>query len=137
MLEKESIDYLAWIALILSLLSAFFAYQANGQNNQSSKENFKNNLRDKLKSIKYKMFEIGNREYEHREKMFLIESVNDLMMYQQYNEEKKLYLTTIQKSKLSRLQEEVEDNLGLVLSGEDGYHKDAIVSSVNDFLKVV
>jgi hypothetical protein len=31
--------------------------------------------------------------------------------------------------------EEIEDNLGLVLSGEDGYHKDVIVSGVNDFFE--
>lgn len=129
--------YISLFALVVSISSAVFAFQANKQNKQQSKENFKNNLRDKLKTIKYKMFEIENREYEHREMMHLIESINDMMMYQQYSEEKKLYLTTIQKSKLSRLQEEVEDNLGLVLSGEDGYHKNAIVGSVNDFLKVV
>lgn len=129
--------YISLFALVVSILSAVFAFQANKQNKQQSKENFKNNLRDKLKTIKYKMFEIENREYEHREKMHLIESINDMMMYQQYSEEKKLYLTTIQQNKLSSLQEEVEDNLGLVLSSEDGYHKDVIVSSVNDFLKVV
>lgn len=83
------------------------------------------------------MFEIGNKEYEHREKMLLIESINNLMLYKQYSEEKKLYLAYSQQSGLSKLQEEVEDNLGLVLSGEDGYHKDAIVGSVNNFLRDV
>jgi len=82
------------------------------------------------------MFEIENKEYEHREKMLLIES-NDLMLYQQYSEEKKLYLTYSQQSGLSKFQEEVEDNLWLVLSGEDGFHRDVIVSSVNDFLRRV
>ena len=125
------------IALVVSILSAVFAFQANKQNKQQSKENFKNNLRDKLKTIKYKMFEIENKEYEHREKMLLIDSINDMMMYQQYSEEKKLYLTYSQQRGLSKLQEDVEDNLGLVLSGEDGYHKNAIVSSVNDFLRDV
>jgi len=107
-------DYQFWVPIIISILSAIFAFRANMQTKQQAKESFKNNLRDGLKNAKYKILELDEKEYSiHREKMFIIESILDNLMYQAYPEEKKNYLTPAQEAELSTLQSDIEDNLGL------------------------
>jgi len=110
------LNYQFWLPLIISFLSAIFAYKANLYTKQQAKESFKNTLRDGLKNAKYKILELAEKEYEdHQEKMLIIESISDNLMYQAYPDEKKKYLDDIQRKNLSILQEEIEDYLGLIM----------------------
>lgn len=128
--------FLTWAPIIISVLAAFFAYKANSINKELAKENFRNNLVDKLKNAKYMILNIEIKEYLHREKMLLIESINDHLLYQQNYNEKKKYMTTQEMNALSLIQEEIEDYLGVILIGQDiTENKDLAINVIKNYLK--
>lgn len=127
--------FLTWLPLVISISAAYFAYSANAINQESFKNSFREKLVDKLKEAKYMILRLEIREYEHREKMLLIESINDHLLYQQNSKEKDKYMTKSELNKLSLLQENVEDNLAVLLSGTDGEsNRDLAISTIKNYI---
>lgn len=134
-LMENSNMFLTWGPIVISMVAAFFAYKANSINQELAKESFKNSLVDKLKSAKYMILKLDVKEYEHREKMLLIESINDHLLYQQYSKNKDKYMTSEELYKLSLLQENVEDSLAIFLSGTDGEeNRNMAINSIKNYL---
>lgn len=133
----EKSNYIDIAAVIVALGSAAYTFLATKQVKQNAKENFKNNLRDKIKSIKYEIFKIEKNKLEHRELTMFMESIRDLMMYQQYTEEKKLYLSEETNKMLSTLQEDIEDCIGILHVGEDDDTRENTINNINQFLKSI
>jgi hypothetical protein len=129
-------QYQFWLPFVISILSAIFAYRANNYTHRHAKESFKNMLRSGLQNAKYKILELEEREYHnHQEKMLIIESISDNLMYQSYPEEKNNYLNDIQRSNLSNLQEEIETYLGLIMSNTDPKeNKTLAISEIKKYL---
>jgi len=129
-------NYQFWLPLIISFFSAIFAYRANIYTKQQTRDSFKNTLRDGLKNAKYKILELEEREYKnHQEKMLIIESISDNLMYQAYPDEKNNYLNDSQRKDLSKLQEEIEDYLGLIMiNTAPQENKSFAVSAIKNYL---
>ncbi len=122
--------------IAISILAAYYAYKANAINREGFKESFRNNLINKLKEAKYMILKLEIKTYEHREKMLLIESINDHLLYQQNSKEKKKYMSEHEMNKLSLLQEEVEDYIGVILIGQDiAENKDLAINVIKNYLK--
>jgi len=129
-------EYQFWLPFIISIVSAIFAYRANIYTHRQAKESFKNMLRSGLQNAKYKILELEEKEYHsHKEKMLIIESISDNLMYQSYPEGKNNYLDGIQRSSLSNLQEEIETYLGLVMVNTDPKeNKTLAISEIKKYL---
>lgn len=125
------------VSSIFSLISAIYTAKATNQTKQNAKENFRNNLREKINSIKYEIMKIEQNKYNHRETMIFIESIRDKMMYQQYSDEKSLYLNKIQNQLLSNLQEEIEDTIGFLLKTKDENYEEDILNKIKIFLQKI
>ena len=127
---------LTWAPIGVSLIALFFAYKANNINQESAKENFRNILIDKLKNAKYIILRLEVKEYEHQEKMLLVESVSDYLLYQQSTKGKEKYLNKDEQNNLSILQEEVEDYVGLLLLGTDSaVNRNLEINAIKEYLK--
>lgn len=127
---------LTWAPIGVSLIALFFAYKANNINQESAKENFRNILIDKLKNAKYIILRLEVKEYEHQEKMLLVESVSDHLLYQQSTKGKEKYLNKDEQNNLSILQEEVEDYVGLLLLGTDSaVNRNLAINAIKEYLK--
>ncbi|MGH2278573.1 hypothetical protein ACRCD7_05460 [Aliarcobacter sp. ERUVET-7] len=122
---------------VFSLLTAIYTAKATNQTKQNAKENFKNNLREKINSIKYEIMKIEQNKFNHRENMIFIESIRDKMMYQQYEEEKAIYLDKKQNGLLSELQEEIEDMIGFLLKTKDETYEQNILDKINSFMQKI
>ncbi|MFX4209307.1 hypothetical protein ACOL28_03820 [Aliarcobacter butzleri] len=133
----EENNFIDIIAIIVSSASALYTFFATRQVKQNAKESFKNNLRDKIKSIKYEIFKIEKNKLEHREAAIFMESIRDLMIYQQYTEEKKLYLSEEVNKFLSELQEDIEDCIGILLNNDDDEYRDTTINKINQFLEQI
>lgn len=134
-LMEDSNMFLTWGPIVISIIAAFFAYRANSINQDLAKENFRNSLVDKLRNAKYMILKLESKEYVHREKMLLIESINDHLLYQQSSKDKEKYMTKDELNKLSLLQEDVEDNIAVLLCGSDGEaNRDLAINSIKNYL---
>ena len=133
----ESNIFLTLIPIAVSIFSVWFAYRANSINAELAQENFKNSLIDKLKNAKYMILQLEAKNYEHREKMLLIDTIMDHLLYQQNNQQKEKYLTALERDGLSNLQEEVEDNIGIFLSTNSGSedNKNLAINAIKNYLK--
>lgn len=133
----ESSSIIALVSIAVSIISASFAHRANSLNAELAKDNFKNSLIDKLKNAKYMILQLEAKTYEHREKMLLIDTIMDHLLYQQNNQQKEKYLTVLEKNALSNLQEEVEDNIGIFLSSNSGSedNKSLAINAIKNYLK--
>jgi len=130
--------FLTWAPIVISFIALFIAYKSNENSKESAKENFRINLIDKLKNAKYIILKLEFKEYEHREKMLLIESVNDHLLYQQNNKEKNKYMSENEQDKLSVLQESIEDCLAVFLSGTDeDINRNLAISGIKEYLKIL
>jgi len=128
--------FLTWAPIVVSLIAAFFAYRANSINKELAKENFRNILIDKLKNAKYIILKLEVKEYEHQEKMLLVESVSDHLLYQQSSKGKEKYLNKDEQNNLSILQEEIEDYIGLLLLGTDVIvNRNLAINAIKEYLK--
>ncbi|WP_026803612.1 hypothetical protein [Aliarcobacter lanthieri] len=133
----EKNNFIDVIAIIISSASALYTFFATRQVRQNAKESFKNNLRDKIKSIKYEIFKIEKNKLGHRESTIFMESIRDLMIYQQYTEEKKIYLNKEANKFLSELQEDIEDCIGILLINDDDEYRDTTIEKINQFLELI
>ena len=133
----ENNIFLTFFPIVVSIFSALFAYRANSINAGLAQENFKNSLIDKLKNAKYMILQLKTKDYEHREKMLLIDTIMDHLLYQQNNQQKEKYLTALERNSLSNLQEEVEDNIGIFLSSNSGSedNKSLAINAIKNYLK--
>lgn len=127
--------FLTWAPIVISVIAAFFAYRANSINREGFRENFRSRLIEKLKEAKNIILHLEIKEYEHREKMLLIEPIRDHLLYQQNSKEKKKYMSADEMSELSLLQEKIDDNLEILLSGTDGEtNRDLAINYIKNFL---
>jgi hypothetical protein len=133
----ENNIFLTSLPIIVSIFSVWFAYRANSINAELAQENFKNSLIDKLKNAKYMILQLKAKNYDHREKMLLIDTIMDHLLYQQNNQQKEKYLTALERNTLSNLQEEVEDNIGIFLSTNSGSeeNKNLAINAIKNYLK--
>lgn len=134
--SKTFSDYAAvWSPILLSFLSLIVAWFAFKKAGQSSKEIFINSLRDKVKNAKHTILAIANQTYSQDEKMVIIETIQDLLLYQGYTDEKNNHLTPYLRSQLSSIQEEIEDIVGSILIQDNVDNNKALAKSkLNAFL---
>lgn len=135
--EKTFFDYAAvWSPIILSIGSLVVSWFAFKKAGQSSKEIFINSLRDKVKNTKHTILGLINRSYSQDDKMVIVETIQDLLLYQGYIDEKNNHLTPYLRSELSILQEEIEDIVGAILIQDNiDSNKTIAKSKLNAFLK--
>lgn len=134
---KDIYDYLAiWLPILFALASLLVSWLAFKNTNTTSKENFINNLRDKIKSAKYEILTLQEKSYTQNEKMIIVEKLQDSLLYQGYKIEKAKFLDSTAQNEIFLLQEEVEDNLSCILAQTDVLiNKEQAKNSLNDFLK--
>lgn len=134
--EKTIFDYLAiWTPIIIAIGALFVSWLAYKKTEDTIKDNFINNLRDKVKTAKHKIIDLENKPYTQDDKMSVIETIQDLLFYQGYRDEKKKFLSQYLQDELSRLQENIEDNVALILNQKDALlNKNYAKSSLNSFL---
>ena len=127
--------FLTLAPIVISLIAVFFAYKANSLNKEGFRENFRSRLIEKLKEAKNMILQLEVKKYEHREKMLLIESISDYLLYQQNSKEKKKYMSNHEVDELSILQENIEDNLSIIMNGLDGeINRDQAINSIKNYL---
>lgn len=127
--------FLTWAPIVISLIATFFAYNANSLNKEGFRENFRSRLIEKLKEAKTMILRLEVKEYEHREKMLLIESISDHLLYQQNSKEKKKYMSSHEIDELSTLQENIEDNLSIIMSGlDDEVNRNQAINAIKKYL---
>lgn len=134
---KNIYDYLAiWLPILFALISLFVSWLAFKNTNTTSKENFINNLRDKIKSAKHEILTLQEKSYTQNEKMIIVEKLQDLLLYQGYKIEKAKFLDITIQDEIFLLQEEVEDNLSCILAQTDVLiNKEQAKNSLNNFFK--
>ena len=121
--------------IVISLIAAFFAYRANSLTKEGFRENFRSRLIEKIKEAKNMILQLEVKKYEHREKMLLIESISDYLLYQQNSKEKKKYMSNHEVDELSILQENIEDNLSIIMNGLDGeINREQAINSIKNYL---
>lgn len=133
---KTFLEYAAiWSPIILALGSFLVSWLAFKKAGQSSKEIFINSLRDKVKNAKHTILALADQPHTQDNKMVIIETIQDLLLYQGYIDEKNNHLTPYLRSELSLLQEEIEDIVGAILIQDDiDFNKTIAKSKLNAFL---
>jgi len=128
--SKAFSDYAAiWSPIVLSLGSLFVSWLAFNKAGQSSKEIFINSLRDKVKNTKHFILNLENKTYSQDDKMSILETIQDFLLYQGYKDEKEKFLNAYIKTDLSNLQEELEDIVGYILIQDDVSNNKLIAKS--------
>lgn len=124
-----------WSPIVLALASFIMSWFAFKKAGQSSKEIFINSLRDKVKNAKHTILGIVDQPYSQDNKMVIVETIQDFLLYQGYIDEKDNHLTAYLRSELSLLQEEIEDIVGSILIQDDiDVNKALAKSKLNAFL---
>jgi len=123
-----------WFPIAFSLGSLIVSWLAFKKAGQSSKEIFINSFRDKIKNAKHFILNMENKQYTQDDKMSILETIQDFLLYQGYMDEKEKFLSTYIRTDLSNLQEELEDIVGLILIQQDVSSNKLIAKSkLNNF----
>lgn len=134
---KDFYDHLAiWLPILFALASLLVSWLAFKNTNTTSRENFINNLRDKIKLAKHEILILQEKSYTQNEKIIIVEKLQDLLLYQGYKKEKEKFLNDNMQEEIFLLQENIEDNLSRILAQTDvQINKEQAKNSLNDFLK--
>lgn len=134
--EKDVLDHLlVWAPIGIATLSLWVSRSAYLDVKSSSKDNFINNVRDKIKSAKQQILMLEDKDYSQNDKIIINQKIQDLLLYQGYKKEKELFLSTDKQKNLFSLQEEIEDFVSCILNRTDiQINKNQATSSLNSFL---
>ena len=122
MLEKGKTIFelvLTYAPILFSFASLFIAWRTFSDVKTTTKDNFINSLRKDINIAKHQILAIEIKIYSQADKLRINEAIQDLLLYQGYKKEKNKHLSAVQKSELSKLQEDIEDYVSCILNKTD------------------
>lgn len=130
--------FATWIPIVISIFALWISYRSHEEIKKTSKNSFLNMLRDKIKSAKHIILKTKRKKYSINEKNIFIETIQDLLLYQGYKNEKQRYLLKETSDSLFNLQEQIEDYLSFILNNIDAEHnRELAKDALNNFLDIL
>lgn len=92
-----------------------------------------------MRTVKYEILQLNPDDFtntDNNKKMCFMETIRDLMLYQIHEKKKKKFLTEQEQERLSKLQEEIDDCVGIIFINSDvDLNKTWATVTIQNFLK--
>ncbi|MFW3405559.1 hypothetical protein ACN9JU_01590 [Aliarcobacter butzleri] len=118
------------LSLLVAIIIPLYVSRAN------KKEDFIKSLKENINKLKKFILTLEDKEYSQKDKIIIIETIQDYLFYMGYEKEKNKYLNPYQSKRLFNLQEELEDlTSNILIQCDTDVCKMQIKENLNIFLK--